>query len=183
MTRDEVKQIMAVIITTYPNFKVEDMTMTVETWLHFLEPYEYSAISNALGTYICNSGSPYPPALPQLISMTKPKPAPFELKVMPASEAWSLVRKALQNSSYNSEQEFSKLPAMIQQAVGSANQLQAWALDDDYNEGVTMSIFTKNYNAIIDRKNKYMQLTDAQKAEVDQARLEFMKPQRISMVY
>lgn len=51
-------------------------------------------------------------------------------------EAWSLVEKAIRNSIYNSQEEFSKLPPLVQKAVGSPNVLDAllgigsWIVDN-----------------------------------------------------
>lgn len=51
-------------------------------------------------------------------------------------EAWSLVEKAIRNSIYNSQEEFSKLPPLVQKAVGSPNVLRLWAADGSYSEQV-----------------------------------------------
>ena len=42
--------------------------------------------------------------------------------------AWSIVWKAICNSGYHSEEEFEKLPPIIQRAVHSPLQLREWAL-------------------------------------------------------
>ena len=45
-------------------------------------------------------------------------------------EAWALVRKALSNGTYGAEQEFAKLPPLVQKAVGSPANIREMAQAD-----------------------------------------------------
>ena len=150
MTKFEVKKILASIDMIYSNFQVENSELMADTWHRFLQKYEYADISAALEEYVENANSAYAPNVSQLSFLN-------------SAEAWSLVRIALQNSTYNSEHEFNHLPKMVQRAVGSANQLQAWATDDEYNEGVISSNFKRAYEAVCNAELKYMELTEKQK--------------------
>ena len=67
-------------------------------------------------------------------------------------EAWSLVRRAISNSTYNAEQEFERLPEAVQRAVGSpANLREMAALDIERVETVEQSHFIRAYDAAIKR--------------------------------
>ena len=67
-------------------------------------------------------------------------------------EAWSLVRRAISNSTYNAEQEFERLPEAVQRAVGSpANLREMAALDIERVETVEQSHFIRAYVAAIKR--------------------------------
>ena len=68
-------------------------------------------------------------------------------------EAWALVSKAIRRSAYNSREEYEKLPESVQKAVGSSNQLYAWAMDTEYNESVVSSHFVRCYRTIVEREN------------------------------
>ena len=76
------------------------------------------------------------------------------------TEAWTLVSKAIRNSSYNSIQEFSKLPPLVQKAVGQPSQLEQWAMDEDYNENVVASNFMRTYRGEVIRAKEYNKLPE-----------------------
>lgn len=175
MTKEEVKKILAVVMAVYPSFKVEELELTLNTWEYILRKYEYAEISKSLGDYIETSNSAFAPSVSQLIAGTRKKQVPFELTVMTTGEAWSMVRKALQNGAYNAEYEFYQLPELIRKAVGSPNQLHAWAVDPDYCEDVVMSIFSRNYDAIVKRKADYLQLDETQKKELREMQMAFLE--------
>lgn len=164
----EIRKILASIDIIYPNFRVDDVNLTADTWLKFLKNYEYGDVSAALGEYVETSNSAYPPSVSQLIGLVKKHTTiPIKLSLLSASEAWAIVRRGIQNGAYGSVEEFNKFPKLIQRAVGSANQLQAWATDPDYNESVISSIFQRNYEAICERELKFTELTEKQMAGVE----------------
>ena len=73
---------------------------------------------------------------------------------MTDAEAWSLVRKAISDSSYNATDRFNELPITCQRAVGSPAQLRMWALDASYNENVVSSNFMRSYRTEVARQNE-----------------------------
>ena len=52
MTRDETKEILMTIQATYPNFKPEDKTITINTWFTLLKDYDRKQIGVALRDFI-----------------------------------------------------------------------------------------------------------------------------------
>lgn len=79
-------------------------------------------------------------------------------------DAWELVNKALCNSSYGSVEEFAKLPADIQRAVGSPNMLRTWAaINISELQTVIASNFKRDYRAIVAQKNDYAKIPSAVK--------------------
>ena len=67
-------------------------------------------------------------------------------------EAWSLVLKALGNSTYGYVEEFEKLPEVIQRAVGSHNVLRQWGMYDVGDLQYTASDFKRAYREIISQR-------------------------------
>ena len=61
------------------------------------------------------------------------------------NEAWSLVLKAVQRSGYYSEEEFAKLPKIIQRTIGSPSRLREMALVEKFNHGVESSNFQNKF--------------------------------------
>ena len=168
MTRDDVVKLLMMIQATFPNFRVENKTETVNSWLFFLEEYDSNEIVLALKSYVKSNNSGFAPSCSQLIAeLDKPK----EVAQMDISQAWSLVRTAIGKSTYNSLAEFEKLPPTIQKAVGSASVLYNWATDENYNEGVVMSLFEKNFKAIQKRELDYQKMPTEMQLRVEQ----FMK--------
>ena len=175
MTRSDVQKILATIEMMFSSFKVDDPTAMVDIWHSFLEPYEYVDISSAIGEYVKTSNSTYAPSISQLIGIVnKNKKVPMHLSLIQDSDAWALVRIALQNSTYHASEEFEKLPSMVKKAVGSANQLYAWACDDNYNESAISSTFKRSYREICKKELEYSELTDQQKKCVDYAKQQLL---------
>ena len=173
MTRDEVKQILIIIEIAFPNFvvPVEKKKAMVNLWERQLGAYDYKAVEEAVDTFINTSGSAFAPSLPQIIEMLH---KPTELAVLTEGEAWALVSKALRNSAYHSQEEFDKLPADVQKAVGAPSMLYAWATDEGYNESVVMSNFQRAYNVVVKRR-----LEEARMPQVIKDRIEQIKTMMI----
>ncbi len=148
MTGEEVIKLLMIMTATYPNFKVDNKTETAKAWLILLEEYDSKQIFEAFKNYVKSNGSGFAPSVAQLIHETQKV---NELATMSEAEAWSIVRNAIGKSAYNSQREFDKLPSDIQRAVGSAEQLHLWAVDENYNDGVVMSLFQRNYKTTIQR--------------------------------
>lgn len=58
--------------------------------------------------------------------------------------AWALVWKAICNSGYHSEEEFEKLPPIIQKTVHTPSQLREWATLED-SDGKTYTVLQSNF--------------------------------------
>ena len=102
-----------------------------------------------------------------------PAPADIRNKAMMLSknnelneiEAWTLVSKALRNGYYGAEEEFAKLPPIVQKAVGSPAQLRMWATTDESSvESVISSNFMRTYKAEVKRAEEYARLPEDVKA-------------------
>lgn len=143
MTREEAKKIIMVIVSTYPNWKPADMSFTVDAWASALEAFTYQQISTALKAFIVSDTSGFAPAPGQIIGLLDRVTNNQELNEM---EAWLLVSKALRNGYYGAEQEFERLPPIVQKAVGSPSQLRNWSqTDSDSVENVIQSNFMRTY--------------------------------------
>lgn len=153
MTRDEIKQLLMRIQTVYPNWKPQtDLRFVVETWNEYLFDYSYEQMLLALKAFISTDTSGFAPSIGQLIEKARMISCPEELNEM---EAWALVSKALRNGYYGAEEEFKKLPPLIQKAVGQPSQLRQWALTESISiENVVQSNFLRTYRSVINRSNE-----------------------------
>lgn len=153
MTRDEIKQLLMRIQTVYPNWKPQtDLRFVVETWNEYLFDYSYEQMLLALKAFISTDTSGFAPNIGQLIEKARMISCPEEMNEM---EAWALVSKALRNGYYGAEEEFKKLPPLIQKAVGQPSQLRQWAQTESISiENVVQSNFLRTYRSVVNRSNE-----------------------------
>lgn len=148
MTEKEVRQLLAMTQAVYPNYNPPSREAAVNAWLMCLGEYDNNVVMAAFKAYMTTNTSGFAPAPGQLIEILQTLTQPSELNEL---EAWSLVRQALKNCNYNSEQEFAKLPTIIQKTVGTPQQLRIWASDTEFNENVASSNFIKTYRTEVKR--------------------------------
>ena len=157
MTRDETVNIIRVMVDSYPNYKPNNLSETVDVWHTMLSDYDYNLVSVALKSYILSGTSGFAPAIGQIVAKMHAITHPQELNEM---EAWSLVSKAIRNSIYNAADEYAKLPPIVQKAVGLPSQLMQWAIDDSYNESVVSSNFMRCYRVELAREKEMSMLPE-----------------------
>ena len=155
MTREETVKIIRIMVDSYPNYKPNDISETVDVWQMMLSDYDYNLVAMALKAYILSDTSGFAPSIGQLVAKIQTLTKPQELSEM---EAWSLVKKAISNSAYDYVEEFHKLPTIIQKCIGSAYQLKCWALDEDFNEQVASSNFARSYRVMVARQEEYIKM-------------------------
>ena len=148
MTEKEVRQLLAMTQAVYPNYNPLSREAAVNAWLMCLSEYDNNVVMAAFKAYMTTNTSGFAPVPGQLIEILQTLTQPSELNEL---EAWSIVRKALRNCGYNSEQEFAKLPTVVQKTVGTPQQLKIWACDSEFNENVVSSNFIKTYRTEVKR--------------------------------
>lgn len=151
MTREETVKIIRIMVDSYPNYKPNNISETVDVWQMMLSDYDYNLVAMALKAYILSDTSGFSPSIGQLVGKIQTLTKPQELNEM---EAWVLVCDALQNSGYNYAEEYAKLPPLVQKAVGLPTQLQTWALTENLNKDVVGSNFMRCYRIEVERKNE-----------------------------
>lgn len=151
MTREETVKIIRIMVDSYPNYKPNDISETVDVWQMMLSDYDYNLVAMALKAYILSDTSGFAPSIGQLVDKMKSITSPQELNEM---EAWSLVCDALRNSGYNYAEEYDKLPPLVQKAVGLPTQLQTWALTENLNKDVVGSNFMRCYRIEVERQKE-----------------------------
>lgn len=139
------------MVDSYPNYKPNDISETVDVWHMMLSDYDYNLVAMALKAYILSDTSGFAPSIGQLVDKMKSIISQQELNEM---EAWALVCDALQNSGYNYAEEYAKLPTLVQKAVGLPTQLQAWALTENLNKDVVGSNFMRCYRIEVERQKE-----------------------------
>lgn len=153
MTREETKELLMMIKAIYPNFSIkpEEMTATINAWHLMLSEYPIEGIKAALQIYVKTNNTGFAPSVSQIIGcMYKPS----EVEQLSEGEAWNMVKRAIQDSAYHSEERFNELPPIIQRCVGSANMLFQWGqTDSDTVNTVIMSNFQRTYRAVLSKQD------------------------------
>lgn len=140
------------MVDSYPNYKPSNISETVDVWCMMLDEYSYEQVAMGLKSYILSDTSGFAPAIGQIVDKIKTVSEPPQLNEL---EAWGLVDKAIRNSGYHAEEEFAKLPPLVQKAVGSPSQLRNWGMTDiDSIETVAQSNFMRTYRAVAKREDE-----------------------------
>ena len=151
MTREETVKIIRIMVESYPNYKPNNISETVDVWQMMLSDYDYNIVAMALKAYILSDTSGFAPSIGQLVDKMKSITSPQELNEM---EAWALVCDALKNCGYNYVEEYEKLPPLVQKAVGLPTQLREWSLTENLNKDVVGSNFMRCYRIEVERQRE-----------------------------
>lgn len=168
MNKTEAGKVIAILQVNYPeNFrgKSDDVIKaTVDLWARAFADEPYSLVAAAVMAHMVSDASRYMPPVGVIKAKVTELMKPDE---MTEQEAWGLVAKALKNSTYGANEEFSKLPRAVQRAVGSASQLRDWAMmDTETLQSVVASNFQRSYRVASQRDRDWEKLPSSLKAFV-----------------
>ena len=175
MTREETVKIIRIMVDSYPNYKPNDISETVDVWQMMLSDYDYNLVAMALKAYILSDTSGFAPSIGQLVAKIQTISQPQELDGM---AAWGLDSKALRNGTYGAVEEFNKLPPLVKQAVGMPDNLKNWATSDYQTiETVIQSNFLRTYETVIKRANEINRMPDNIKSLIEKTNANSYKAQ------
>lgn len=146
MTKEEFQTIAKSIRCVYGDETIRDK-FAFEIWYSLLKDLDYRTVTMAVQSHMsANHFKPTPADIRAMVVKAERANAPDAL------EAWAMVKKALRNSLYHADEEFMKLPADVQEAVGSPSNLKDWAgMDTETVNSVEQSHFVKAYNNVVQR--------------------------------
>lgn len=149
MTRQETGIIMDILTTAYPAFyngrNAPDMRMTVNLWAEMFAEDDVKIVAAAVKALIATDDKGFPPHIGAVKGRIRQISNPDE---MTEQEAWTHIAKALRNSSYNAEEEFFKLPPILQDVVHAPQQLREWArMDEATVQSVVASNLQRSFRA------------------------------------
>lgn len=156
MTREETLAVMTALKAAYPNFykgmSPRDANDAVSLWgSMFDEPVEL--VLAAVKAVIAVDERGFAPSIGAVKGMVRKLTEPQQLT---EAEAWAIITKAVRNAVYGSQQEFDRLPPLLQRLVGSPNQLRDWALMDAQTfQSVEGSNFRRSYTVRAKAQREY----------------------------
>lgn len=167
MTKQETAKIMAIIFEAYHFFYKDSddnqIATAINLWTKMFADTPYELVENAVFSHIAHSEKP-----PTVAHIKKEVGKLMGSNEMTEAEAVNMIMKATRNSTYNSAEEFKKLPPMLQKLVGSPAQLREWATaDSQVINTVVSSNLQRSYRVVVEREKELNALPGAVK--------EFMK--------
>ena len=166
MTQTDTLAILGVLKAAYPNF-YKDMRRSeadgiVALWTEMFKDEPAEVVALAVKAHIANDKKGFPPHIGAIKDAIVKIMQPDQ---MTEQEAWALVAKALRNGTYGAEEEFQKLPPVVQRLVGSPSQLREWAaMDTDTVQSVVASNFQRSYRARAKNERDYLALPSSVKS-------------------
>ena len=160
MTRDDTLDLLSILKAAYPNF-YRDMTRkdadhVVSLWTEMFKDEPAELVALAVKAHIATDKKGFPPHIGAIKDSIVKIQQPDEMTEL---EAWGLVQKALRNGYYGAQEEFGKLPPVVQRLVGSPNQLREWALmDSETVSSVVASNFQRSYKARAANEREFLAL-------------------------
>ena len=164
MTEKEVRQLLAMTQAVYPNYNPPSREAAVNAWLMCLSEYDNNAVMAAFKAYMTTDTSGFAPSIGQLVDKLHTIQNPQELTEL---EAWSLVSKAIRNGLYGADEEFAKLPPLVQQAVGQPRCLTEWAMLGAEDKAVTQSNFMRSYRTVVCRAKELSKMPPEVRALIE----------------
>lgn len=169
MTRDETIKILMAIQAAYPNYKPQDKTVAVNVWSEMLSDVPYEKVSAAVKSYIQTDTSGFAPSVGDVRERVRDIFAKED--ELNETAAWSIAWKAICNSGYHAEEEFAKLPPVIQRTVHSPAQLREWALLENI-DGKTITVLQSDFQ----RAFRMEQQRDRERNKLSPDVLKLMRP-------
>lgn len=160
MTYDETLTIMSVLKAAYPAYyrgmNRQDAEAAVALWAEMFADEPVQIVALAVKSLIATDTKGFPPHIGAVKDSIVKLKQPNE---MTEAEAWALVSNATRNSAYHSQEEYDKLPPVVQRIVGSPMQLREWAMmDTDTLQSVVASNFQRSYKARAAKEREFLAL-------------------------
>lgn len=163
MTKKEMAEIISMMQLNYPDsFRdLSDKAVNgkINLWFMQFRDDEYMDVLAAVMAHIASDTNRFMPPVGVIKAKLVEIRNPDEMTEL---EAWGLVQKALRNGYYGAQEEFDKLPPVVQRLVGSPNQLREWSLmDSETVSSVVASNFQRSYKVRAAKEREFLALPSA----------------------
>lgn len=136
MKKEETKQLLEILKVAYPrnyaNITQQSAREILSLYYDIFKDVPTETVVMALKNYI--KANKYPPSIAGLWEQVE-----LLTETSTAETLWTAIEKAVRNSTYNSKEEFDKLPEECKQFIGSAKALKELGQMD----GGTLNTVTK----------------------------------------
>ena len=168
MTAKEFGFLADAIKTYFPRDNVLPTEKAMKLWYSELKDIPYQLAHTALRKYV--STNKFAPTIADIREQVAELNNQNE-EELNENAAWSIAWKAICNSGYHAEEEFEKLPPVIQRTVHSPAQLREWALLENI-DGKTITVLQSDFQ----RAFRMEQQRDRERNKLSPDVLKLMKP-------
>lgn len=176
MDRTQIKDFIRVIMAAYPNYNPDDLKKTLDVWQLMLEDYDYRDCLLSLKSYIANNTSGFAPSISHIIDGIHTTKEIISDAYPTELEAWNMVDNAIGDAIYHAQEQFNKLPEIVQKTVGSPNTLKMWAqVDREELETVVQSNFMRSYRENVKRAKTINRMPTEIKNQIEQKNQELLE--------
>lgn len=170
----DTKKVLAYVAAAFPRYYAKVTRSSADrqamVWNDALADYSVDAVMAGVRSYISVDSSGFPPSPGQIIEHIHFVGNPRDHS---GTEAWALVRKAVNVPWDQFEASFATLPRAVQIAVGSPESLKELAqMDTQRFETVAQSNFLRMYEAAKIRDNKEQRVPNAALAVRERLQME-----------
>lgn len=158
MNREETATIMDILAGAYPRFYAfgVDAKAQIRVWTEMFADDDVRLVAAAVKALIAADEKGHPPHIGAVKEQMRRLTAKDDKT---EAEAWARIRKAIRNSGYEANEEFAKLPPILQKLVGSPSQLREWAvMDSEELNTVVASNVQRAYRTMRMRENEQAKL-------------------------
>ena len=156
------------IKTYFPRDNVLPTENAMRLWYSELKDIPYQLAYTALRKYV--STNKFAPTIADIREQVAELNNQNE-EELNETAAWSIAWKAICNSGYHAEEEFAKLPPVIQRTVHSPAQLREWALLENI-DGKTITVLQSDFQ----RAFRMEQQRDRERNKLSPDVLKLMRP-------
>lgn len=171
MNLQETRQLLGIMKANYPqsyrNWDKEQSQNYLMLWAEAFKDEPLELVANAVKAIIYGDTREFAPNIGQV----KQKIYTLTAKnTLTEQEAWNLVYKALENSGYHAEEEFKKLPPIVQKIVGGPSALRELCMMPiDQINSVVASNFQRSYRARVKHEEEVQALPNSIKSALGNA--------------
>lgn len=174
MELTETKRVLAYVASAFPRYYANVSRASADrqaiVWNDALADYSEAIVMAGVRSYISADSSGFPPSPGQIIEHIHFVGNPRDHS---GTEAWALVRKAINVPWDQFEASFSTLPRVVQIAVGSPDSLKELAqMDMQRFETVAQSNFLRMYDAAQRRQSQESKTPNAVMAVRERIQME-----------
>lgn len=150
MTREEFALLVKGMKAVYADPKFIADKFAFDVWYSLLADYDYKILNAAVQKYMMTAHFPPTPADIRECAADITRPTAED---MTPEEAWEVALKAIRNSLYGAEEEFERLPAVVQKSVVSPSHLREMGqMNSDELHTVEKSHFMRAFRTVAERR-------------------------------
>lgn len=154
MNREQVLQMLSILKAAYPHsfqkLGKRDADALVALWERQFSEEDPQAVSDAIDSLIATRTVGYSPTIGEIKEQIHQLRNQDQLSEV---DAWALFERACRNGLHHAQEEFDRLPPVVQRATGGPEQIKACAgMDSKTVNSVIASNFRKSYAAAQERE-------------------------------